>query len=92
MSMDDTKSVPTPELDKRGEIISSGKAEMVQEFIDWLLDEKGLELARWEQGDFSDSLRPYHFGTREQLMADFFGIDLKKIDEEQRALLEAIRS
>lgn len=93
MSMADAAKVATPELDKQAEIINSGKAEVVQEFLDWLLEERQYTFCEPKE----DSLHGYYlpatsYAGPERLMADFFGIDLKKIDEERRALLEAIRS
>lgn len=94
-----TIKVPTPELDKQLEIVRSGKAGTVQEFIDWLLDEKHYVLARYvPEDERTDDDGIYGeqpvavFIQPEQLMANFFGIDLNKIDQERRALLEALRS
>jgi hypothetical protein len=139
---------PTPELDKQSEIIKSGRAATVQEFIDWMLDEKRYQLAEYlyestesclgarrdpfdesncedgtvkrtctlwigskrvgrvEEGQtcpecagtgevtvtFRDPKLVPILTAREQLMADFFGIDLRTIDTERRALLDTIRS
>jgi len=77
-----------PELDKQSEIIHSGKAQLIQDFIDWI-DEKGMVLARAMPND-----EGYHEAVLiapEKLMADFFGIDLDKIESERRWLLELIR-
>lgn len=130
----------TPELDKRKKVIDSGKAEAVQDFIDWLA-EKGYEIAYWEThheakcegvrltpwqasncrkgvvrrslsngpvsvtaGDLCPECDGEGAGIveraeprlaplarqPEQIMADHFGLDLNKIEQEQRALLEAI--
>jgi hypothetical protein len=93
-----THGVETPELDKQLEIIRSGKAEVVQQFIDWLLDDQPYVLASWgrdTEGFDKSDLSPDHlypqYPMRLELMADFFGIDLVKIEQERRALLEAIR-
>ena len=88
----------TPELTKQSEIINSGKAELIQEFYDWLHQEKGWVLARWvpteerHSGDgiYGEQPVPVYIQP-EQLMADFFGIDRDKIEVERRALLEAVR-
>lgn len=148
----------TPELDRQVEIVKSGKAEVVQDFIDWLLDEQRITLAVFEERStqrscrakanekqrdprcpmdaeaylagrgwferrcsggeiyYSDAPHPYgpvmcvecrgtgyvpgdlredwwpDYRNRERLMADFFGIDLDKIDQERRALLDALRA
>jgi len=82
----------TPELDRQSEIINSGKAGTVQEFLDWLHNERGYQLCE----PVPNSLHGYYglasYGGPEQLMADFFGIDRDKIEAERRALLDHIRS
>ena len=89
----------TTELDKQAKIINSGKAPAVQEFIDWLLDDKKWVLARYVEEDertpndgiYGEQPVPV-FVQREELMAEFFGIDLNKIEAERRALLDHLRS
>jgi hypothetical protein len=91
--------IPTPELDKQLAIIHSGKAETVQEFYDWLTEEKGWVLARYvpedervdDDGIYGEQPVPVYIQP-EQLMADFFGIDRNKIEAERRAILDKIRS
>lgn len=76
----------TPELDRQGEIIRSGRAETVQEFYDWL-HEQGYRLCK---PDEDDAYLPT-LAQPEQLMADFFGIDRNKIEVERRDLLKKLR-
>jgi hypothetical protein len=97
--MTNVNEVQTPELDKQSDIIKSGKAETVQEFYDWLIEEKGWVLARYvpaEERRGDDGIygeQPVQVYIQpEDLMADFFGIDRNKIEAERRALLAAIRS
>ena len=83
----------TPELDYQHEIIESGQSELLAKFYDWLI-EKDFVLAKWggydEFGDYSEGvLMPLHIRP-EQLFADFFGIDLNKIEEERRAILKEL--
>jgi hypothetical protein len=82
---------PTPELDKQSAIIKSGKAAVVQDFYDWLHNERGYQLCE----PVPNSLHGYYglasYGGPEQLMADFFGIDRDKIETERRALLDMLR-
>ena len=78
----------TPELDKQHKVINSGEAGKVQDFLDWLLDDQRVVLAAW---DDEDCLQPL-MTRREQIMADYFKIDLDKLEAERRALLEQIRS
>lgn len=63
---------------------------VVQRFIDWLYDEQECEIAFWERNRIEDRLCPIRQG-REQLMAEFFKIDLKVLDDEKRAMLDHIR-
>lgn len=79
----------TPELDKQSEIIKSGKAGVVQNFIDWL-EENNYTLCVEHSGMSDDVFTPAYI-TPEQLMADFFGIDRNQIESERRYLLERIR-
>lgn len=98
MTMDDAARVPTPELDKRQKVLDSGAAMVLTEFYDWLHQTKGYVLARYvpeeEQypgdGIYGEQPVPVLVNP-EALFADFFGLDLAKIDAEQQALLEAIR-
>lgn len=80
-----------PEHDKLT-AIGDERRETVQEFIDWLLDqyrpdvrgEPGhLIFAAYNQYDYLD---PVHV-TREKLMAEFFDIDLKRLEAEKDAML-----
>jgi hypothetical protein len=79
-----------PELVKQAEIVESGKAETVQEFIDWLSGQ-GIVLAEWRDDGWHQPALLEDNRSPEQLMADFFGIDRDKIEQERQALLEAIR-
>lgn len=86
----------TPELNKQHKIIERGDADLIQRFYDWLRakDYVVAELVECKEPDFDGTYTrwlPIRMHP-ESLMADFFGIDLKKIDEERRAVLEVIRS
>ena len=67
----------------------------VQSFIDWLFDQQGWEIceeAEYERGDSDrDRLIPIR-KRREDIMALFFGIDLKILDNEKRTMLDHIRA
>lgn len=81
----------TPELDRQLEVINSGKAKVVQEFIDWLAG-RDIHLAVYDPESRFGRMLPHEYdGMWEQLMADFFGIDRDKIEQERRALLDDIR-
>jgi hypothetical protein len=78
----------TPELNRQVELVKSGKAGLIQEFVDWLLDElhDGTRVGLWRGTDEFE--RPLWWQpNREQLLADFFGIDRNKIEDERRAIL-----
>lgn len=56
-------------------------------FLEWL-QEKGVVLASYHEHD--DELYPYRYSI-ETLLAEFFEIDLEKVEEETRAILEKLR-
>ena len=79
-----------PECDKMCGV--KDQSQVVGEFIDWLAEKKGIILAEWGDGELSrDELYRTHSST-ERLLAEFFDIDLAKIETEKRAMLDAIRS
>ena len=86
---------PTSELDKQWKVIESGEADTLTRFFDWLL-ERGYTIGSWESVESLnfdssyDEFQPLRIQP-EQLFADFFGIDLDRIEVERRALLDALR-
>jgi hypothetical protein len=77
----------TPELDKRSEVLDEGNK--IGEFLDWLVHEKGITLAEWDE---RDRLMPANTGGFERLLADYFGIDLDKVEAEKLAILKHLRA
>jgi hypothetical protein len=77
----------TPELDKQRVARDTGHSEAVGQFLEWLMNERRFVLAKW--GDNS-LLYPAYDGI-EALLADYFKIDLDKIEAERRAILAYIR-
>lgn len=83
------------------------RRDAVQAFLDWLCDEKRYVIAGWvdrcvrcqqsealcecRRFEGSDVLFPAHAG-REALMADHFKINLKKLEKEKVAMLDALRA
>jgi len=76
-----------------------GENDTVQRFLDWLLDEKGYSLMAWreKQGDLNDLNSPYEPAgwklmpeSREQLMAQFFDVDLSKLSNEKQAMYDLL--
>lgn len=67
----------------------------ISEFLEWL-DTQGICLCvvpktkTYYPGEGYDRFEPIS-GGREQLLADFFGIDLKKVEEERREILKQLR-
>lgn len=84
---------PTPELDRQREIIKSGRAAVVQAFLDWLTDEQDWLIAHYAREDerFADEIFPVP-QTKQAIMELFFKIDPNKIEAERRALLEELRT
>lgn len=65
-------------------------------FLDWLMNERqpSVVLAVWEDyEDLDDTvLCPIIEGNSiEKLLAEYFGIDLNKMEKEKKALLEGLR-
>lgn len=77
---------PTPELDKM--LAVKDQSQTIGEFLDWLTEVKGYVLAEYDE---NDRLYP-KYSSIETLLAEFFGIDLKKIEEERRAILKSLDS
>jgi len=79
-----------PECEKRTAVYD--EYIIIAEFMDWLRGQ-GVVLARWHQQHESVDARlfPDHQPI-EQRLAEYFGYDLKKIDAEQRQMLEEIRN
>lgn len=64
------------------------KSQAIGEFIDWLIDTKGIVLA--SRFEISDIL--YRDATStDELLADFFDIDRDVLEKEKRQILETIR-
>lgn len=77
------------------------KSQAIGEFIVWLREEKGILLAEYHTHDescdggnacgiYSDQPVPWRHNM-ERLLAEFFGIDLEKVEEEKQAMLEVMR-
>lgn len=97
-----TPMPPTPTLDKMREI--KDRSQVIGGFLDWLFNEKNLHLYRdhehtercWdEDGDSCCGLsegdyEPVRFGI-EQILGDYFEIDLDAAEKEREALLDWVR-
>jgi len=66
-------------------------------FLDWLYHEKKYSICYWEESEGNGvSYMPERYYSIRQsfndLLADFFDIDLKKVEEEKDVMLDQIRS
>lgn len=110
---------PTPELDKMHAV--KDRSQAIGEFLEWLQQEKRLELAQWhshtedcqsfaifgKEAAHPEELEDGHYHRNqcgmsdqalyvfnysiEKILAEFFEIDLQKVDEEKRAILESLQ-
>lgn len=76
-----------PECEKMSKV--KDKSQTIGEFIEWIEWKKNWEIC--ERRGREDSLFPVPFST-EKLLADFFGINLDKVEKEKRQMLDEIRS
>lgn len=79
----------TPELDKQHKIIEAGGPGAIGEFLDWL-DGQDIFLACYS--GYGSDLVHYQRRNRLRLIADFYGIDLDKVEAERLAVLEHVRA
>jgi hypothetical protein len=74
-----------PECDKL--LAVKERSQAIGEFLEWLTGEKGVVLATWFPPGRLES-----GGYRiEKLLAEFFEIDLDKVEQEKRVMLEELR-
>lgn len=64
-----------------------GLNDRIGEFLDWLRAERGIVLAEYGRHDqlWASTVRT------EDLLAEFFNVDLKELEEEKRRMLDEIR-
>lgn len=86
----------TPECDKLSRI--KDKSQVIGEFLEWVQDVKKLSLGEWIEGhddvgepNGKEEFMPAVRNTQD-LLAEFFDIDMAKVEQEKRAILEEIRS
>lgn len=97
--MSEVNGVPMPETGKMLAVKDQSTA--IGGFLEWL-DEKGLWLCRSatkedtrdddgeSTGTREGDLLPV-YKSKEILLAEYFNIDLKKVEKEKRALLESLQ-
>lgn len=76
-----------PEHDKMRAV--KDHSQTVGDFIEWLMA-NGLSICEYDVDYRQGTYFPTPKSTR-QLLADFFEIDLKKVDEEKDAMVEEMR-
>lgn len=78
---------PYPEC-KRMQAVTD-RSQAIGEFLDWLYDERGIVLAERDRREGRLWALPGRPWT--QLLAQYFDIDLERVDDEKRHMLEALR-
>jgi len=79
-----------PEHDKLEKVRE--QSQTIGEFLSWLTGEDGAVLARYPEPDgpgHTPPPKPTH-EPHEQLLARYFGVDLKCLEREKLAMLEAM--
>ena len=79
------EQVKTPELNKM--MVIQEHSQKIGGFLEWL-NGKGIELGIYDES--AEEIYPVT-QTKEQLLAEFFEIDLAKCEKERQALLGAIQ-
>lgn len=77
-----------PEHDKLHEV-KKDKSQAIGEFLEWLQSSRGVILGEWLEG-YEDRLQPISEDIQ-ALLAEYFEIDLDKIEEEKCQMLEEMR-
>lgn len=78
-----TPRVPTPECDKLLKV--KDRSQEIGDFLEWLAGQE-VELCTYVD---KDGYHPVREST-EQLLAEYFGIDLAKIEQEKRAIMKTL--
>jgi hypothetical protein len=76
-----------PEHEKLAAI--QDKSQAIGEFLEWL-NSDGVRLSRWDERPGWDMLQPDTEGTT-AILARYFGIDIKRLDDEKRKMLESVK-
>lgn len=78
------KKILTPELDKM--LANKDKSQTIGEFLDWLQNEKKISLCKVQE----DGYYPVYTSIQ-NILGEFFGVDLQKAEKERLAILENLR-
>ncbi len=76
-------------------VAAQDESRAISSFIDWL-EENGyaictLQKTGFHGGDFDEIWMPKR-NSHEEMLADYFEIDLNKVEEERRAMLESLQN
>jgi hypothetical protein len=77
-----------PECEKMAAV--KDKSQIIGEFLEWLTHERLIRVELCVRNDIHDNLIPCYPST-EELLAEFFDIDLNKIEKEKRQMLDELR-
>lgn len=76
----------TPEYPEHEKLVLvSDKSQAIGEFLDWINSRKGYVIGKYIENDY---LMPVYEGTS-QILAEYFDIDLDKIEQEKLAMIES---
>lgn len=63
------------------------KSQIIGEFLEWI-EEEGLYLSKYSESGY---LSPY-YGTTNELLAKYYGINLTKLEQEKKQMLNEIKT
>jgi hypothetical protein len=78
----------TPECNKI--LAVKDKSQIIGEFIDWL-KERNIHLCTWLSGEEGEERLGYVNEDIETLLAQFFNIDLNKVEKEKQMILRDLQ-
>jgi hypothetical protein len=79
-----------PEHDKLSAV--KDKSQAIGEFLEWLDYEKNYSVCSLTEGRNGDGEYSPIFTSTEKLLAEFFNIDLNKLEQEKRKMLNELRA
>jgi hypothetical protein len=81
----------TPELDKLSKV--KEESQLIGSFLDWLQTEGGYTICKYyeKDGGLQEAFLPARKSI-EEMLAQYFKIDLRKVEWERRKLLNMIRT
>jgi hypothetical protein len=83
------KQPSCPECEKLAAV--SKESNKIGEFLEWLTDDNGVTFARWDDNHERWECHSFDYLSINQLLAEYYDIDLDKVEDERRVLLEWIR-